>query len=201
MSQRNSLSTVPLAASIPRFKRMSSGNPTIITDISEQNPASINVVDQLLTARASVAILDKLWTQIDVLDDVKAMAEDVDRTGGFFNADFSALLGQLKASQARLLEVVSRHQEQGDRAREQRRELAKQHSEVASVDEQGIHQHQERTRQRMTEFFSGEAMPVAEGGQLRDFEELNEYVLDVRHSLGEVSEKITKFDQVTKRLW
>ncbi|GEQ71518.1 hypothetical protein JCM33374_g5202 [Metschnikowia sp. JCM 33374] len=200
MSQRNSLSTAPSATSLPRFRGSVSG----ITNISEpsgNDAHTLRTVDQLSTARPSVAISDKLWTQIDVLDDVKAMAEEVDRTGGFFNDDFSSSLAQLKASQSRLLEVVSRHQSMSDRAREQRREQAKAHPETVGVDDDGISKHQEQTRKRMNDFFSGSVKPSAELAQSRDFDELNEYVSEVRESLGEVSEKMTDFDRVTKKLW
>ncbi|OBA20902.1 hypothetical protein METBIDRAFT_41139 [Metschnikowia bicuspidata var. bicuspidata NRRL YB-4993] len=173
----------------------------MITSTSDGSARSVLTVDRLPIARASVAALDKLWTQIDVLDDVKAMAEEVDRTGGFFTDDFSISLAQLKSSQSRLLEVISRHQALSDRAREQRRQLAKEHSELVSVDEEDILQQQERTRKRMSDFFSATAAPLVETAQSRDFDELNEYALEVRDSLGEVSEKMRDFDLVTKKLW
>ncbi|KAM9928731.1 hypothetical protein OXX80_007715 [Metschnikowia pulcherrima] len=198
MSERNSLSAP--SASFARFRSSISGMETSNTDISAQDSQSMATVDQISTARASVAISDKLWTQIDVLDDVKAMAEEVDRTGGFFNEEFSNSLDQLKHSQSRLLDVISRHQAQSDTAREQRREQAREHSKVVGVDEDGISSYQEQTRKRMSEFFAGPAEPL-ENAQSRDFDELNEYVSEVRRGLGEVSEKMTQFDEITKKLW
>lgn len=69
---------------------------------------SVRTVDRLLTTRPSVTHMDKLWTQIDVLDDVKKMSDEVKQLGSFFNDKFDAELEALKRNQTQLLEVMAR---------------------------------------------------------------------------------------------
>lgn len=67
----------------------------------------IRLTDNVPTARPSVHYADKLWTQIDVLDDVKNMSNQVKLRESFFNDDFNEELNRLKASQNKLLAVLA----------------------------------------------------------------------------------------------
>lgn len=153
---------------------------------------SVRTLDQLSTARASVAMLDKLWTQIDVLDDVKAMARDVRESGSFFSDDFNDALAQVKVLQRRLLDVMVQHHDMSERAREERRKVAL----VEQASDLGDH---ELTKQRMHSFFFG--LGSDDGAQARDFDELNEYVEEVRDRMGDVGERMQRFDDAAKLLW
>lgn len=187
-----------------RFSTVSnriSRQTTNYTDALALTVASAPTIDQLATALPSIAPLDKLWTQIDVLDDVKAMAHEVDASGTFFNEDFTALLTRLKESQARLLTTVLRHQEASEQARASRRHNARQQPSQPDSNPGEHWQDQQRTKQRMAEFFLAKDQAQAEQGQARDFSELDEYVADVREGLADVADKLASFDDVTKKLW
>lgn len=151
-------------------------------------------------ARASVAMLDKLWTQIDVLDDVKAMAEEVKERGSFFSDSFTALLTQMKESQHRLLEVMAKNTERSEQHREQRRKGARETADKGELNAEVIKKDSEETKKRMQEFFFSHNKDD-EDPQRRDFDELNEYVADVRQHMAEVGEKMKKFDDEIKKLW
>lgn len=161
---------------------------------------SIQTLEQVSTARASVTMLDKLWTQIDVLDDVKAMAEEVKARGSFFTENFTGLLMQLKESQQRLMEVMAKHTEKSDLNREQRRSGARENIEKADFDAESIKRESEDTKKRMHEFFFGQNKDD-DNPQRRDVEELGEYVGDVRQHMEEVGDRMLKFDEEIKKLW
>ncbi|CAH2350334.1 hypothetical protein CLIB1423_01S07756 [[Candida] railenensis] len=68
---------------------------------------SIRSTDRISSTKPSITHADKLWTQIDVLDDVKTMSNQVKLRGSFFNEAFNAELASLKESQNKLLEVMA----------------------------------------------------------------------------------------------
>lgn len=68
---------------------------------------SIRLTDLISSTKPSITHADKLWTQIDVLDDVKTMSNQVKLRGSFFNEAFNAELASLKESQNKLLEVMA----------------------------------------------------------------------------------------------
>lgn len=183
-----------------RFRREVSNTETNATDPSALDSESIRTLDQLSQARASVTMLDKLWTQIDVLDDVKQMADEVREYGGFFNEEFSEKLAQLKESQRNLLDVMVRHHDMSERARAERRSAAQVTAGAAKLDDDEIQRDQELTKQRMRDFFFGSGKDHG-SSQAKDFDELNEYVQEVRERLGEVSNRMLRFDETTKTLW
>lgn len=173
-----------------QYERGVSRTATNATDAT--GGESVRTLDQLSTAKASVAMLDKLWTQIDVLDDVKAMARDVRESGSFFSDDFNDALAQVKVLQRRLLDVMVQHHDMSERAREERRKVAL----VEQASDLGDH---ELTKQRMHSFFFG--LGSDDGAQARDFDELNEYVEEVRDRMGDVGERMQRFDDAAKLLW
>lgn len=67
--------------------------------------------------------MDKLWTQIDVLDDVKRMSEEVKQNRSFFNDRFDDELEKLKFLQYKLLEVMARQHFNNDEETEHQKQL------------------------------------------------------------------------------
>lgn len=167
---------------------------------SVQDQESLPSIDQIPTARASVAMLDKLWTQIDVLDDVKAMAEAVNEHGSFFTEEFSSSLRQMKESQKALLDKVIAHQKAGYKAREER-ERTNENMGSLPKNEVSAEQENEVVRQRMNDFFSQPPKSVSDNPKLRDFEELDQYIGEVKTSLHDVHEQMKSFDDVRRKLW
>lgn len=194
-----------LGVSHPKNRLLLSRTATSLTDrVSDLDAQSVPTVDQLSAARASVNMSDKLWTQIDVLDDVRAMAQEVERSGSFFNDEFSARLMELKETQSGLMEKVLRHQEESERAREIRKRHSWQNyenQEKVGTDEERLAKEQEYTRQRMAEFFSSSSKGSVDLEQMRNFNNLKEYVAEVKHSLSEVGDKMQAFDGTKKKLW
>lgn len=161
---------------------------------------SLPTIDQIPTARASVAMLDKLWTQIDVLDDVKLMAETVGKHGSFFNEEFTQSLRLMKESQERLLDKVEAHQNACNKAREQQEKLFTYNANTSTEAKHEGEEH-EQIQKRMDEFFSLPPKPATEDSKLRDFDELDQYVNEVRSSLRDVLEQMKNFDDVRRKLW
>lgn len=190
-----------LTISGPQLREELSRTSSRFSETSGLDVGSLPTVDQISTARPSVTMLDKLWTQIDVLDDVKAMAAEIDRTGSFFNDDFAESVAELKKAQSKLLKVMERHQEDSERAREQRQRNAKYASGVASTADDEIQRDREQTKQRMNEFFAAQNTAQPDQEPLRDFDDLNEYVTEVRAKLDEVGQEMATLDLVTKKLW
>lgn len=81
---------------------------------SNESPHSIHELrsmknlDYLPSGKPAVTFLDRLWTQIDVLDDVKALAEQVKSRGSFFNDKFNEDLLSLRQLQNDVLELMAR---------------------------------------------------------------------------------------------
>lgn len=92
-------------------------------DLQSLGGDSIRTVDKILSSKPSVTYMDKLWTQIDVLDDVKRMSEEVKRNRSFFNDRFDAELEKLKLLQNKLLEVMSRQHFNNEEENEHQKQL------------------------------------------------------------------------------
>lgn len=189
-----------LIGSLPRLREKYPFPDTAASEVSTVGAQSLRTVDQLSTARASVAFLDKLWTQIDVLDDVKEMAEEVKKRGSFFNENFTSLLHNMKLAQKKLQEAVVRHQEVNERVRLERNEEAQEIDRVWGLAEGDTEKETEITKQKMQKFFfleeSGHTTTL-----LKDFDQLNDYVKEVSENLGVLGLRMKKFDEATKTLW
>lgn len=145
-------------------------------------------------------MLDKLWTQIDVLDDVKTMAKQVEQRGSFLSDPFMTLLLEMKESQQRLLEVMTKHVERSEQNRKRRTEDARENQDKSELNPDVIKKDTEETRRRMQEFFFSHSKGDDDPQSL-DFDELNEYVGDVRQHMGDVGERMKNFDDEMKKLW
>lgn len=63
--------------------------------------------DKVPSARPNVDYQDKLWTQIDVLDDVRRMGEQTTMdNNSFFNAEHSKAIDELRVAQVQLLSTI-----------------------------------------------------------------------------------------------
>ena len=89
--------------------RLSRSNTNTTSDgyLANLDNQSIQSIDQVPSAKPSVTYLDKLWTQIDVLDDVKRMAEDSKMKNTLFNDKYLEQLAKLKELQDQLLQTMS----------------------------------------------------------------------------------------------
>jgi len=183
-----------------RISRTATQNTDTGSGFTGIDAQSILTLDQLSTAKASVTMLDKLWTQIDVLDDVKTMADEVKARGSFFSENFTGQLMLLKESQQRLLEVMAKHTERSDLSREQRRNGARETIETGEFSAEAVQKESEETKKRMHEFFFGQSKDD-DNPQRRDMEELSEYVGDVRQHMKDVGEQMKKFDEEIKKIW
>lgn len=65
-------------------------------------------LDQINTVKPVVDYQDRLWKQIDILDDVKKMSADIVQNGTFFNSKHSSLLQDLRESQLKLLNHIKK---------------------------------------------------------------------------------------------
>lgn len=160
---------------------------------------SLRTIDQLSTARPSVTMLDKLWTQIDVLDDVKRMAQDVRERGTFLNEEFGQKLVEMKEAQQRLLDVMNRHQELSEKSRQSMKEQLEQ-GPIERMEEEAIRKDNEEKQKKMHDFFFGDDQEYG-AEESKDFDELNGYVDDVRNLLAQIAESMARFDDTTKDLW
>ncbi|KAI3405224.2 hypothetical protein KGF56_001968 [Candida oxycetoniae] len=75
--------------------------------VANQDNQSIQTIDKIPSAKPSVTYQDRLWTQIDVLDDVKKMAQEVRSRGSFFDDKFRKEMSKLKQSQEKLIQTMS----------------------------------------------------------------------------------------------
>ncbi|KAI5969898.1 hypothetical protein CANMA_001040 [Candida margitis] len=94
------------AASTYRLSRSNTNN-TSDAYLTNHDNQSIQSIDKIPSAKPSVTYSDKLWTQIDVLDDVKRMAKESKVKDTLFNEKYIQKLAKLKESQDQLLQTMS----------------------------------------------------------------------------------------------
>lgn len=175
------------------------------TNTTETGPAasineSVRTMDKLPTAKPTITQMDKLWTQIDVLDDVNRMSEEVRVKGSFFNESFEAKLIELKQLQSNLLQVMSRQhanegESQQDATRESSEHLAKVQEEEPETDT--------TKHEKLNQFFNKISNENDNHMLYRktNFDEMNDYVENIRINLQKVGESMKNFDETTKDLW
>ncbi|CDR42604.1 CYFA0S10e00166g1_1 [Cyberlindnera fabianii] len=71
------------------------------TGVPTTPPDRLN--DKVPRARPAVDYQDMLWTQIDILDDVRRMADQTSTDGSFFSAEHARALNELRDTQYALL--------------------------------------------------------------------------------------------------
>ncbi|KAK6459021.1 uncharacterized protein RJT20DRAFT_132174 [Scheffersomyces xylosifermentans] len=124
-----------------RLSRTNTNNTDLYTN-TNTNPnsntfgndtPSLRTIDKIPSTRPSVSYSDKLWTQIDVLDDVKKMANQVRQKGSFFNEKFNEELAKLKESQNKLLDTMSSQHFNDIGNKERSRQLASANPRTSSL--------------------------------------------------------------------
>lgn len=155
---------------------------------------SIRTMDRLPSAKPSVSHLDKLWTQIDVLDDVKHMSDEVKLKGSFFSESFSQQLDRLKELQGKLVEVMAR--QRLDRTpKELERNVQHSSHPKSSFPLEGDPKLQ---IDMLDDFFTENADSSRyEAERKQDFDEISSYVDHVKDALDDVAATMRNFHDST----
>lgn len=191
------------ASSTARLSQTNTNN----TDTYSNDVQSIKTIDRLPTAKPSVTYLDKLWTQIDVLDDVKNMSNQVRLKGTFFNDKFNEELEKLKSLQNKLFEVMSNQHFKSYSDKDYQKQLYKLNVATPNASTpQLLNQISEKERnpqnERLTEFFANDVEDLKHLlYKKQNFDEISQYVEDVRVNLDNVGQSMKKFDESTRDLW
>lgn len=204
------------ASSLLRITRTNTSNNTEYpnTILSEDTQHSERSIDAVPSSRPSVTYLDKLWTQIDVLDDVKNMSNQVKLRGSFFNDSFNEELNQLKASQNKLLEVLAlqhtklKEEEQVYKLTQQNNstlgKTTNDSSDLLQTEEEGETRGEESNNEstQMAEFFGHDGNNSKNIlYRKQDLKELDRFIEDMRDKLNTVGEAMKNFDETTRDLW
>ena len=190
-------------SSTTRLSRTTTNN----TDIYSNDVQSIKTTDMLPTAKPNVTYLDKLWTKIDVLDDVKNMSHQVKLKGSFFNDKFNDELEKLKFLQNKLFEVMSNQHFKGFSDKDYQKQLYKLNVATPNASTpQLLNQISEEGRnpesERLTEFFANEADDLKHLlYKKQNFDEINHFVEEVKVNLDNVGQSMKRFDESTRDLW
>lgn len=209
---------------MPQFQRTNSSfrlsRASSNTNATNPNPnveayydnQSLRTLDRFPSAKPSVTYLDKLWTQIDVLDDVKNMSNQIRERGSFFNEEFSEQLNRLKQLQEKLIEVMA--SQQADSKGEIERPKPRQKASTAklagattnsvgvNLDDSEDENDTPGLNQKFKDFF-GDKKKTSNNViyQKQNFDDVNNYVNDVKRNLETVSRSMKDFDDTTRDLW
>lgn len=182
-----------------RLSRTNTNTESVVAP-SINEYGSKKAIDNLPTARSSMSYLDKLWTQIDVLDDVRNMSEQVKQKGSFFNEKFNEELAKLKSLQDKLMQAMeanlqTRHIKghRGSVIPESQKSVI---VESQSIEDQDIDHEEERN---ITEFFENDHQNREQF--IHGIQETKLYINAVRENLDEVAESMKKFDETTRENW
>lgn len=186
-SKSHKYSQLGSKSSLSRLSRTNTNAESVYNPPSTYDNQSMRTTDKIPSARPSVSYLDKLWTQIDVLDDVRNMASQVRSKGLFFNDKFNAELESMKELQNKLIEAMAA--QDFDLSLQQERYKVK-------------HDTTDKLDSSLFSFFDNE-------GESRqhilykkeNFDEMNRYVQDIKVGLQEVGEAMEDFDGVTSEQW
>lgn len=146
-------------------------------DEREDNEVAIHKpIDKIPSIRPSVDNQDKLWTQIDVLDDVRQMVKDISQRGSFFDFDHANCIENLKASQLKLLKQMRTLEETMD-----------------DEDYQGIWHHEA----------GGDKDEKSEVDLLNSdhFQQVGDCIKALKDDLEEVKNNVRRADRTGKDIW
>ncbi|RCK59458.1 hypothetical protein Cantr_07454 [Candida viswanathii] len=206
--------------------RLSRTNTNVTADnYSTQDSQSIATIDKIPATKPTVTYLDKLWTQIDVLDDVKNMANEVRAKGSFFNDKFNMELDKLKALQEKLLSTMSTQQFNDINNNEHQKQHFYQLNTITpsihpgdnTIKEEQLTKEDEEAEQelrrkkvvqeKINAFFKHddkeEDLEFKNQTIYRkeNFEEINMYVSQIKKDLKGLGESMKKFDESTREIW
>ena len=209
-------------SSAARLTRTNTNATDAITNANStilgEGAPSLRTIDMVPSARPSVSYLDKLWTQIDVLDDVKSMANQVRLKGSFFNDKFNQELTKLKEQQNKLLETMS-SQHFSDIGRSRLNQLVAASIKSPSLalhstgglkggllpsDKDEIVDKDKLKQEKLDEFFGDEQGTKSSRDILyrkQNFDEMNKYVDQIKDDLVNVGESMKRFDETTREIW
>lgn len=195
-----------------RLSRTSTNTNTIEPYYDNQ---SLRTLDKIPSAKPSVTYLDKLWTQIDVLDDVKTMSNQVKEKGSFFNDQFNEELNRLKRLQEKLVEVMATQQanNKGVERPKPRYKHDHNHNKQTAPGGANLDESDEEveaksgksrvdSKQKFKDFF-GERYKTTNNViyKKQNFDDVNSYVNEVKQNLEDVSQAMKNFDDTTRDLW
>lgn len=192
---------------------------------STQDTQSVATLDKVPPTKPSATYLDKLWTQIDVLDDVKKMAEEVRSKGSFFNDNFNQQLKKLKELQDKLLNTMSTQQFNDFNSKEHQKQHFYQLNTISPTvnpsdnlfkEDKILHEDEEQQKQeqkkqakqeKINSFFKSddkqEDLEFKNQTIYRkeNFEEINQYVAQIKKDLKGLGESMKEFDESTREIW
>ncbi|EGW34223.1 uncharacterized protein SPAPADRAFT_59653 [Spathaspora passalidarum NRRL Y-27907] len=181
---------------------------------------SIVTMDKIPSAKPSATYSDLLWTQIDVLDDVRNMASEVRNRGSFFNDKFNEELSKLKQSQNKLLETMSTQHFSDLDASEHQKQLyhlsrmapVRQSSGNLLDEENIVHEneeskdafeHKKRQQEKINVFFKEDDLELKNQTiyKKQNFDDVNQYVSEIKQDLQVLGESMKQFDESTREIW
>ncbi|EDK36868.2 hypothetical protein PGUG_00966 [Meyerozyma guilliermondii ATCC 6260] len=170
-------------SSLARISRTNTNADSAYNPPSTFDNQSLRTLDHIPSAKPSVSYSDKLWTQIDVLDDVRKMASDVRERGSFFNEKFNSELEAMKTSQDRLIDIMASQDFDSNLQQERFR------VEPNTTD---------KLDSSLFSFFDNEGQDRQHVLYKKEnFDEMNNYVHDIKVQLQRVGEAMEDFNGVT----
>lgn len=165
------------------------GMDQLLRDSSSAVPSDAgrsNDTPPKIHAVPGVGYLDKLWSQIDVLDDVKNMLNEIRSRGSFFDDTFNAELSRLKLAQRKLLDIVSTQP------------LDKL---TTSTNADKTSDQSERLRHFFADDENEDADPANVLHRKQNFKEVELYIEEIRSGLSHVATAMKKFDELARDTW
>lgn len=171
---------------------------------------SLRTLDKIPSTKPSITYLDKLWTQIDVLDDVKAMSEQVKEKGSFFDDDFNTHLNKLKQLQEKLLESMAGQLFNNTNNFERQKERYRAATNILERDDENESRKESRfddlrhgsQQDRFKSTYGDKRKPNKNTLYNKEnFNEINRYVNEVKDNLDEVGRSMKHFEDTTRDLW
>ncbi|ODQ82761.1 hypothetical protein BABINDRAFT_159274 [Babjeviella inositovora NRRL Y-12698] len=133
------------------------------------------------STKPAVTYQDKLWTQIDILDDVKELSKQMNDNSGTFsfkgNPEFNKSLDALSQAQRKLLDTMTKNAD----------------TLLAKPDDDAIWEIQDLEAIKRKLFNYG----INSQYQL----DIKGCVDDIRNNLTEVNKSIEKIDQTSRDIW
>ncbi|RLV86215.1 hypothetical protein JA9_004514 [Meyerozyma sp. JA9] len=170
-------------SSLARLSRTNTNADSAYNPPSTFDNQSLRTLDYIPSAKPSVSYSDKLWTQIDVLDDVRKMASDVREKGSFFNEKFNSELEAMKTSQDRLIDIMASQDFDSNLQQERYR------VEPDTTD---------KLDSSLFSFFDNEGQDRQHILYKKEnFDEMHNYVHDIKVQLQRVGEAMEDFNGVT----
>lgn len=192
-------------SSVLRLSKNSGVNTNVESEypVTTSDEQSLKTADRISSVVPSATYLDKLWSQIDVLDDVKAMSNQIREDGSFFNEDFNEELMKLKRLQNKLLETLA-NQLFSDKEVDEQEQLSISSLSSKTIDEakEDLDKEARSRNAKINSFFdqnSKDTTTIEHNKQ--KLNELKLYVEEVRENLKAVATSMKSFDQTTKDLW